>query len=157
MYCILKILFMFVASTELLLNVNASLSQAEQTYTPGTRVEVPSFSECVAFSSVDGDLGFFIYPKPYFMSAEKSNQNGEAHATLMRKLEQTLTDFFKIVTADGTLSDVWGMLKHALAASDSEISHNERANLVFTYERLKELLPDLENLTRQINQLKEEE
>jgi hypothetical protein len=49
------------------------------------------------------------------------------------------------------------MLKHALASSDDEISHDERRCLVFTYERLKELLPDLENLTRQINQLKEEE
>lgn len=148
---------MFVASTKSFSNAEAHTLQAEQSYTPGTRVEVPSFFRCFAFDFVDGDLGFFIYPNTYVMSTKKSNQTGEAHATLTRKLEQTLTDFFKIVTADGTLSDVWGMLKHALAASDSEISHNERANLVFTYERLKELLPDLENLTRQINQLKEEE
>lgn len=147
---------MFVASTELLLNVNASSSQAEQSYTPGTRVQVPSFSECVAFGSVDGDLGFFIYPKSFIMSAEKSNQTGEAHATLTRKLEQTLTNYFKIVTADGTMSDVWGMLKHALAASEDEISHDERNNLVFTYERLKELLPELETIIYQIKNLKEE-
>lgn len=148
---------MFVMSNSSNFLCNASFQQAKQSYIPDTRVQVPSFSECVAFGGFDSDLGFFIYPKFYFMSNPKSNQNGDAHATLTRKLEQTLTDFFKIVTADGTLSDVWGMLKHALAASDSEISHNERANLVFTYERLKELLPDLENLTRQINQLKEEE
>jgi hypothetical protein len=148
---------MFVASIEPLFNVRAYLPQAEQTYTPGTRVQVPSFTECSAFGSVDGDLEFFIYPKTFFMSTEKSNQNGDAHATLTRKLEQKLTEFFTIVTADGTLSDVWGMLKHALAASDSEISRDERANLVFTYERLKELLPELENLSNQINQLKEEE
>jgi len=148
---------MFVASTNSIYYVNASLSQAKQSYIPDTRVQVPSFSECVAFGFVDGDLGFFIYPKTFFMSTKKSNQDGDAHATLTRKLEQKLTEFFTIVTADGTLSDVWGMLKHALAASDAEITRDERANLVFTYERLKELLPELENLTNQINQLQEEE
>jgi len=149
---------MFVASTSSILYVNASLSQAEQLLFPGTRVEVPSFSECVAFGLVDGDLGFFIYPNPLFMStSKKSNQHGDAHATLTRKLEQTLTQFFRTVTSDGTLSDVWIMLKHALASSDDEISHDERRCLVFTYERLKELLPQLEELSYQINQLMEEE
>lgn len=157
MSCILKILFMFVASIEPLFNVRAYLPQAEQTYTPGTRVQVPSFTECSAFGSVDGDLEFFIYPKTFFMSTEKSNQNGDAHATLTRKLEQTLTQFFRTVTSDGTLSDVWIMLKHALASSDDEISHDERRCLVFTYERLKELLLQLEELSYQINQLMEEE
>jgi hypothetical protein len=90
---------MFVASIEPLFNVRAYLPQAEQTYTPGTRVQVPSFTECSAFGSVDGDLEFFIYPKTFFMSTEKSNQNGDAHATLTRKLEQKLTEFFTIVTA----------------------------------------------------------
>jgi len=148
---------MFVSSSNSISNAEAFSSQAKQILFPGTRVEVPSLSKCFAFGLLDGDLGFFIYPKTYVMSSNKSNQNGDAHATLTRKLEQTLTDFFKIVTADGTLSDVWGMLKHALAASDDEITRDERTNLVFTYERLKELLPDLENLTRKINQLKEEE
>jgi len=157
MSCILKILFMFVASTKSFTNVEAYTLQAKQTLFPGTRVQVPSFFRCFAFDFVDGDLGFFIYPKTFFMSTKKSNQKGEAHATLTRKLEQKLTEFFTIVTADGTLSDVWGMLKHALAASDSEISRDERANLVFTYERLKELLPELEKLSNQINQLQEEE
>lgn len=147
---------MFVVSTKSFINVEAFTLQAEQTYTPGTRVEVPSFFRCFAFDFVDGDLGFFIYPKTFFMSTKKSNQNGKAHATLTRKLEQKLTEFFTIVTADGTLSDVWGMLKHALAASNSEITHDERANLVFTYERLKELLPELEKLTNKLNLLKEE-
>jgi hypothetical protein len=157
MSCILKILFMFVMSNSSNYLCNASFQQAKQTNIPDTRVQVPSFSECVAFGGFDSDLGFFIYPKSFFMSNPKNDQNGEAHATLTRKLEQTLTQFFRTVTSDGTLSDVWIMLKHALASSDDEISHDERRCLVFTYERLKELLPDLENLTRQINQLKEEE
>lgn len=148
---------MFVMSNSSNYLCNASFQQAKQIHIPDTRVQVPSFSECVAFGGFDSDLGFFIYPKSFFMSNPKNDQNGDAHATLTRKLEQKLTEFFTIVTADGTLSDVWGMLKHALAASDSEITHDERSNMVFTYERLKELLPELENLSNQINQLKEEE
>jgi hypothetical protein len=148
---------MFVASTKSFTNVEAYTLQAKQTLFPGTRVQVPSFFRCFAFDFVDGDLGFFIYPKTFFMSTKKSNQNGDAHATLTRKLEQTLTQFFRTVTSDGTLSDVWIMLKHALASSDDEISHDERRCLVFTYERLKELLPQLEELSYQINQLMEEE
>lgn len=148
---------MFVASSNSISNAEAFSSQAKQILFPGTRVEVPSLSKCFAFGLLDGDLGFFIYPKTYVMSSNKSNQNGEAHATLTRKLEQTLTQFFRTVTSDGTLSDVWIMLKHALASSDDEISHDERRCLVFTYERLKELLPQLEELSYQINQLMEEE
>jgi hypothetical protein len=147
---------MFVASSNSISNAEAFSSQAKQILFPGTRVEVPSLSKCFAFGLLDGDLGFFIYPKTYVMSSNKSKQDGDANATLTRKLEQKLTEFFTIVTADGTLSDIWGMLKHALAASDSEITHDERSNMVFTYERIKELLPELEKLSNQINQLKEE-
>lgn len=147
---------MFVMSNHSIFAYNASVPQAKQTYIPDTRVQVPSFSRCIAFGWFDSDLGFFIYPKSYFMSNQKSNQTGEAHAEILHKLEQTVTDFFNIQPSKQSLKDLWAMLKLALSQEDGLLSQSDRINFLFIYERLNELLPELENLSNQINQLQEE-